>query len=321
MCELFWNLHMDIYLYEIITFSFPPLALEIARAFLDHFKYFNPTECLDKLRRLTTASYIAICRFNFFEFQQNNFIIYLTNAFSNFEKSVKYYVNPPNSHKLEALCENDLYKYKGNCLYSALQCLYECSMQFTSRQERKPTDLDNIYEVTYLNGSVKSDCLSYNVTDNPKKILVLLDNCHNVLLNAVKELFMDISVDIFCAWDEFEENGKTMQQTIGELCYKLRTKLLDISSLSDHPLVSMIQQMARKPVGIKDLINSLDTEEIIANINQNNDKKKDWLSALIEKQQLCKYIDLLQIIDDNITSYNEEECYRLYDILKSLILK
>ncbi|KAG6460732.1 hypothetical protein O3G_MSEX012188 [Manduca sexta] len=316
MCEFIYNLHMEQFLYEVIAFSYPPLGMEVAAAFLDHFKYFSPTNCLDQLQKISVASYTLICRLHLFNFGEN-YSKNLTIASSNFQQSVKYFTDPPNSEKLSTLRKNDLYEYKGRCLTSALLFVYECLSHFTSKHGNKSNTIDDLYQLTYPQGTIKEDITVYNVSDASKEILDLLNECNEIMLDACKQLVMDVSVDIFCAWSEFEENGKTMQQSIGELCHKLRMKLLNIESVCENPLVSMIQQIARKPADIKDLINSTDVATIKDKINNNNNEEyKLWLQALINRDQLCNHIELLDIINSNLEIYNEEECHKLYEVLK-----
>lgn len=313
MCEIVWNLYMDNYVFEIIAFCYPQLALEVASAFLDNIKYCSPSESLQKLKIIITALYRLICRLHFFKYENNVMSELLNSAFNIFQLSINYFVNPPNSGKLDRLTKDDQYKHKGNCFDTMIAVICECLTQFTTTQEFAPAEFDQIYMLTYQIGTYTDDSLGYNMCNSPNKsILDLLDRCNIILLDKCKELLMEISVDIFCAWSEFEEFGKNMQQSIGEHCYKLRTKLLSIPSLSEHPIVDMIQQISRKPPELEEIINNSDNTTIIKNINGAN--KSAWVSALICKDELCSNEDLVNQLASNLDSLNEDECHKLYNI-------
>ncbi|KAJ8734814.1 hypothetical protein PYW08_014064 [Mythimna loreyi] len=313
MCEMLWNLHMEDFAYEIITYSYPLLAIEVAGAFAENYKYYNPTKGLKKLHNLSAACYSLICRLHCFEFENGILNNLLTNSYETLQKSLKYFSNPPNSHRLNLLGKDELYKYKGNCLKTILQLIYECFNYFT--QEVNSSCVNDIYRSTYKEGCFKHNPPTNKVCDCPNvAVSECLNNCNTFLLDIFQEIVMDISVDIFCAWSEFEEDGKSMQQDLGELCHKVRTKLLNVSSVAEHPVIGMIQQMARKPAVISDIINLTDTNVIVQHINSNHADKAEWIHALVHKEQLCQHIDLITAIDTNIEMFEEQEYLKLYHI-------
>lgn len=312
MCEMLWNLHMEQFVCEIITYCYPPLALAVANAFVENFKYFHPMKCLHKLHKLSAACYSLICRLNCFEFEREHLNSMLATAFDNLQKCVKYFTNPPNRHRLNLLDNDDLYKYEGEHLKAMLLLIYDCFTYFT--QEVNSNCCNDVYKSTYKEGCFKNDPPTNKVCECPNEaILECLTNSNILLLDIFKEIVMEVSVDIFCAWSEFEEDGKSMQQTIGELCHKVRTKLLNVNSVFEHPVVGMIQQMARKPVIINDIINSVDLNVIIHKLNSNDEDKASWIHALVNMEQLCQHIDLITAIDSNLDIFDENECLKLYN--------
>lgn len=314
MCVMFWNLHMDKFVYEIIAFCYPQLALEVAGAFIDNIKYFTPSKCLEKVQQVCAACYRLICRLHYFNFENNIMSNLLNSAFNNFQQCVNYFVTPPNAGRLNSLSKDELYKYKGHCLHTILLLLKECIAQFTTTQQFAPDGFDDIYLLTYKVGSYSEDALGFDICNSPNKsILDCLDKCLTVLVDKCTQLAMDVSVDIFCAWSEFEENGKSMQQTVGELCYTLNTQLQKIHSLKEHPFLTMIREISHKPEEIGDTINAADSATIIENMNKSDDKTS-WVRALIHKENVCSDEALVQQLAANLEHLNEEECYSLYKV-------
>ncbi|KAJ0181216.1 hypothetical protein K1T71_003301 [Dendrolimus kikuchii] len=317
LCELIWNLHMEKFLYEAIVLLYPPLALELVEAFLNHFKYINPIDAASKLRQITTACYLQICRLHSFHIEKDDLINKLTTALINLQNSLKLFIEPPNVHKLNVLSKDDLYKYKGKSFQEFIACIYNCFEQFTNSFDNSINESLDIYLLTYKENRFVNDTINFKICDtNNKEILECLNNCNEALLETCKTLIMDISVEIFCAWSEFEENGNSMQQHIGEMCYKLLNKVTEISTLSEHPVMSMMQQIARKPVNARDLINVTDSDTIIENINKNVEDKEAWLHALLERNNLCEDVNLLNVIESNLNNFNPEMSYKLYKRIK-----
>lgn len=314
MVEMFWNLHMDMFVYEIIAFCYPQLALEVADAFINNIKYLTPSTCLDKLKQICAACYRLTCRLQFFTFENNIISNLMTSAFNSFQQCMNYFVTPPNAWKLTSLSKDDQYKYKGNCLYTILLLLKECIAQFTSRQQFAPDGFDDMYLLTYKVGSYTEIPLRFETCSSPNQsVLDCLDKCLQTLVDKCTQLVMDVSVDIFCAWSEFEENGKSMQQTVGELCYALSTLLPSVQSLKEHPFITMIREISHKPEEIEELINASDSATIIENMNKSDDKNS-WVRALVHKENVCNDETLVQQLTDNIHLLNEEECYTLFQV-------
>ncbi|XP_021183895.3 uncharacterized protein LOC110371817 [Helicoverpa armigera] len=311
MCEMLWNLYMENFACEMVTYCYPFLAVEIAGAFVENYKYYNPTKGLKKLRNLSAACYKLICRLHCFQFDSTIFNKLLKTCYETLQKCLKYFPKPPNSHRLNILSKDELYFYKGECLEIFLLLVHECFSYFT--QEVNSSCSFDIYRSTYKAGCFKDNPPTIKVCECPNNIVSeCVNNCNILLLDVFQELVMDVNVDIFCAWSEFEVNHINMQQSIGELCHKVRTELINISSVAEHPVVSMIQQMARKPEVISDIINLTEADVIVQKINSNIEEKLSWIHALVNKEQLCQHVDLISVIDTHIDMFDEQECLKLY---------
>lgn len=312
MCEILWKINLNQFIYEILVFAHPQLALEVTDAFLSNFKYFKPTESIEKIKILSSASYRLICRFLFFKFESNE----LTHAFNNFQSCLKFYTEPPNEAKLDILSKDDKYQFIGNRLFSMLSLLLECFNVFTSVHKLKPLDFQDIYELTYKEESVVNQESSIIIAEcNNNSLLECINNCHILLLDKCKILVMDVSVEIFCAWSEFEENDKSMQQSIGELCYKVHSILCSIASVSDHPVVSMLQQISCKPLNLIEIINKTSANVIVENIHKNDNDSSHWIKALIHRDKICEDLVLLEEITNHLHILNVDECYKLFKII------
>lgn len=304
MCEMFWKLYMNKFVGEIIAFCCPKLSIEVAEAFTNHMKYLNPTESADKVKHVTAACYKLICRLNFFNIDER----LINSLLTVFQKCVKYLSNPPNAGKLEGLRRNQFYKYLGDSLYKLLLLLHECLEEFNGTQKYKLSEEIVIYMLTYNEEMVvnKQDVKTIESND---MVIECLHKCHEALMESLQELVMGVSVDVFCTWSEFEENGKTMQQTIGELSYKLRPKL---ESVVDHPVVQMLEQISCKPIEVEDVINTTSSENIIENINTKD--RVLWLQALLKKENLCKDLSLVETLISNLNTLKGDDFYKLYEI-------
>lgn len=316
MCEMFWRLHFDQFVHEVIAFSDPELASEIAAAFIDNIKYYTPSESLKKISLISSAIYKLICRIYFFNFYSRTLTDKLTMLFSNLQKSINFFSEPPKKESLNNLSKDDQYKYIGQSLETMLLLVYECMEEFMGSQEIDRMS-DTIYTLTYMGNVTRGE--SIKPCECPsQEILECLDNCNSAVLDKCQELVMGVSVDIFCAWSEFEENGRSTQRKIGELCHKVRSKLLSISSMAEHPVIAMIQQISCKPDELIDLIRNSDTETIIENINSSDDKAK-WLRALIDYDRLYHDETLVNCLSENLQLLNDEECYNVYKSVQIFI--
>ncbi|XP_014360312.2 uncharacterized protein LOC106712314 [Papilio machaon] len=303
MCEMIWKLYMDRFVGEIIAFCCPKLSIEVAEAFTNHMKYLNPTESADKVKLVTAACYKLICRLNFFNIDER----LLNSLLIIFQKCVKYFSNPPNVGKLEGLRRNQFYKYLGESLYKLLILLHECLEEFNGVQKYKLSEEVDIYMLTY-NDEIVVNKHDVRTVESNNMILECLHKCHEALMESLQELVMGVSVDVFCTWSEFEEKGKTMQQIIGELSYKLRPKL---ERVVEHPVVQMLEQISCKPVEVEDVINTTSSEDIIENINTHD--RALWLQALLKKDNLCKDLSLVQTLISNLDILKKDDFDKLYE--------
>lgn len=310
--EIFFNLHMQQFLYEIIAFSNPHLALQIADAFIVNMKYLNPVDQLDRVRIVAAALYRLICRLHFYHDGSDGDL--LTDALNNFQLCINKFTNPPNADKVLNMPKDDQYKYLGRSLSIMLNLIEECMLQFTSKQEFEAEGFNEIYLGTHHPESIATKTLNFKICDSPNDaILQCLNKCHALLLDDCTTQVMSVSVDIFCAWSEYEENGKSIQQSIGELCFKLRTILQGIPSISEHTLVGMLKQISREPLNHKDIINETDIEVIVEKINAHDEESPSWLSALLYKDDLCQNLTLLLLLESNIALLKEEQSQNLFE--------
>ncbi|CAH2099858.1 unnamed protein product [Euphydryas editha] len=309
MCELLWQLHMDKYLYEILMFSCPKLALEVANAVFENFKYFNPTDSLEKLTPLTTSCYRLMTRFIFF----NEEINVLSHAFRNFQNCLRYYMEPPNATKLESLGKKSRYIFLGKQFHSLLCVIRNCFENYVSNQKFRPTDFQQIYELTYNKSTVINSQTSVFIPDsNNKNLLEYINNANVDLLDTCKNLAMEVNVAVFCAWSEFEfEDKKTIQQVIGELSYRIINLLHKIVNLANHPMINIFKQIAYKPLDFVEVINIINTEDIIENLSNGNEREK-WIKALLYRDKLCEDAALLEQIDTNLEFLDDDERCRLF---------
>ncbi|KAL0895667.1 hypothetical protein ABMA27_011746 [Loxostege sticticalis] len=314
MCEMFWRLHFDRFVNEAISYCDPDLASEIASAFIDNMKYYTPSACLNKISIISSALYKLICRIYFFNYYSNNLSDKLTMVFNNFQKTINFFTDPPKKEWLNSISRDDLYKYKGNCLDTMLRLVCECLEEFMSMQDLTEVS-DPVYILTYIGNVTRN--VAFRTCDCPtQEILDCVNKSHLALLDKCQELAMDVSVDIFCAWSEYDESGKSMQKKIGELCHKVRTKLLEVSSVAEHPVVEMIKQISLKPDDINDILTNSDTDTIIETI-ENSEDKGTWVRALLNKRRLYEDESLMEVVSNNFNVLSEPECYELYSDIRS----
>ncbi|KAM3966714.1 uncharacterized protein ACR2FA_012257 [Aphomia sociella] len=316
MCEMLWNLNFDKFIQELMSYCNPQLSLEIADAFTENLKYCTPFSCLSKVKLISASIHKIICRMHFFELEENVLTEKLTMAYNIFEKCTYYFNNPPKPEDIIDLNKDEFFKFCGQCFQTILLLILDCLEQYVEIPELYPNDVGKIYTITHLRGT-STNIVNYKVCHSPNtSILDCVKKCHISLLNKLQEHGTHVSVTIFCAWSEINIGSKTMQQIIGELSYKVRNKLMNITCLSDHPVISMLQQIARKPSHWKDLIDLPDSEALVESINTNEEDKAECLRALMEKDYLLRDDTLIQCFASNIECLNENECYEL---LKSII--
>ncbi|XP_045489352.1 uncharacterized protein LOC111000542 isoform X2 [Pieris rapae] len=307
--EMLWKLNMRSFVGEIIIYSNPQLSLQLTELLIHHFKYFYPTKCLKNLQVLVAACYKFIYRLIFFHTTS----IELTQAVNNFHTCLKYFYEPPNYRKLEMIKKDDKYKYVGNNLYILLDTINDCFSEYVKTQTLKLPDSYSIYELSYKEESIKN--LEAYTIDNcsHKDVKEIIESCNLALLDTCKELVKEVSVEIYCAWSEFEDDNKSMQKTVGEICYKVQTFLRNIPTACEHPVIPMLEQISCKPVDCVQIINEIDNETLVNNI-MNDDEKLKWIRAILYRNDLCKDAILIEQLALNISELNEEECSKLFKI-------
>ncbi|XP_045529978.1 uncharacterized protein LOC123717808 isoform X1 [Pieris brassicae] len=305
--EILWKLNMRCSVGEIIIYSNPQLSLQLTEILIDHFKYFHPTQCLKNLQVLVAACYKFIYRLIFFDTTS----IELTQAVNNFHTCLKYFYEPPNYRKLEMIKKDDKYKYVGNNLYILLDTINDCFSEYVKTQTLKLPTSYSIYELSYKEESIKN--LEAYTIDNcsHKDVKESIEYCNEALLDTCKELVKEVSVEIYCAWSEFEEDDKSMQKTVGEICYKVQTFLRNIPTACEHPVISMLEQISCKPLDCVQIINEIDNQTLVHNII-NDDEKIKWIRAILYRNDLCKDTVLIEQLTLNISVLNEEECSKLF---------
>lgn len=312
--EMLWNFHMGKYVWEIIVLSYPHLAVEVANAVIENFKYFSANKSLAKLKVVATACYAFICRLHFFIFDDDIMSNMLNTAFINFNQCINYFISPPNAARVNNLSRNDQFKFKSRGLRMMMHLIIEVMDLFTSRQTFSMDGFDEMYLLTYKAGCYKEETLDFNMCESPNKpILECLHRCNVALLDRFQDLLKTVNIEIFCAWREFEENGKSIQEHVGELCYMLRVLLLKINAVSGHPVIEIMRAISIKPADIHDLVNTAETDTIIENIN-NNDTRVPWMRALINKENLLHDSNLVPHLTNNIHVLDDQESITVFNL-------
>lgn len=313
ICEMIWGLNMEDYLKEILVYCHPALSLQAFIQFTEYVAYTTPTKCFNHLKILVTSCYQLICRIHYYNYDDGFISTILSDLYDNFLVILNYYTTPPNADKLNRLTEDELHKHRGDNIYNLLSSTYECLGYFLSRQTFEPEDFDEMYLSTIKPHHIKTRVIPYKMCESENNMLLdYLHKFNTALLEKCKVLVMETSVEIYCAWSEFEENGKTMQQNIGELCYLLRGRMEKIHSLLEHPLFNMLIQLSCKPADIHDIIKCSDNDSLIENAYIKSEEQKYWLQAIINKTDLYENGPLLECLLNNIESVDEEDCSRLY---------
>lgn len=308
MCEILWQLRMDKFIYEIIVFSCPKLAIEVADAVLENFKYLNPTDSLLKIKLLTSACYRMIHRLVYFKMDLNM----LTQAFRNFENCLRYFRELPNAIKLKTLQGDEKYQFMGRQFYYMLCVIVQCMDNYCLNKKFKSPDFQEIYELTYGQGAVVNKDSSVISTNKYKELLEILDKSNIALLDTCKHLAMDINVNVFCAWSEFEfDNEKSMQKVIGVLTYKILCIICRIPKLKKHPVLNILKEIAYKPIDFAEIINVISADDIIHKIGNDKERPK-WIKALLYREKLFEDIALVELINTHLELFDSDECHRLF---------
>ncbi|XP_041974006.1 uncharacterized protein LOC121729532 [Aricia agestis] len=312
MCEILWNLNIDTIIGEVLFSTHPMLAVEVATSLIENFKYFSPTDCLQRLHLLTASCYKLIYQIIFLKLDTK----VISRAYDNFLLCLKYFMEPPNSHKLDNINEDDLYKYIGDRIHAYLFVLNDCFFIFT-KKDAQTLEINEIYLSTIPTEIIKDECLSLCDADKEPDIKLVKEHlvkCNTALQETSKSLLSDVSIDVFCSWSEFEENGVSLQNKIGDVAYKITTNYPEFLNEIEHVWV-ILQLISTKPKDLKEIINEVDTKTIEETISKDTDESVEWLKALIYRESLCTEESLLSRIYTHIHVYNNDEACQLYDIL------
>lgn len=316
ICDIILGLNMEEFLKEIIIFCNPTLVLQTLQIFTSHIKYSAPTRCLKQISLLGLACYRFICRLQFYDFTTNMFSKILTDAYNMFFKCINYYIVPPNAERLNTLTEDEQYLNKGHNLYSLLTLTQDCLNRFLSSERFDSEGFQEIYLYTIDSNSIKTRSVLCNTCDIDNNLLLeCLKKCNETLLDKCQSLLMEVSVQVFCAWTEFEENGKSMQQTVRESCYLLHTILTNNLPVLDHTIIALLPQMSCKPVDIQDIINSSDVSTIIENASKESNEQAHWVNSILEISNFSQNEELLQSLLNNINLVETNNCIKLFKIL------
>ncbi|XP_011568902.3 uncharacterized protein LOC105398488 [Plutella xylostella] len=312
ICEMIWGLNMEPFLYEVISFCQSSMALQVVQPFIDSLKYSPLETSLAKIKLLSAACYRHISRMNFFTYDNSFLFPTLTEFYETLLRCITYFVTPPRPERIERLPDDEKYKYMGNNLITVIKLILECFTLYTSLEKFETEGFEDMYLCTIKPESIQNRGGAYRPCDLPEgSVFQCVQKCNSALVDKCMAVVMEVSVDVFCAWSEFEENGKTMQQSVGEMCYLLLSKLTKISAFSDHPIKNMLPQISCKPVDIHDIIKVADTETIIENVSKGLEHKVLWLQALIEKDELCQNMQSIACLTANIDFLKGDQCAQL----------
>lgn len=312
-----WRLHMHDFVKEILVFCHPCLVVQLAKHLTYSLKFMQPTKCLKQLNVLMSGIYKFICRLHFY----THYLPTIPDdAYNQFILCLNYYVEPPNKDKLNHLTEEERDVYKGHYLYSLLTLTMECLNCYSSIPEFESDGFNEMYLYTVETERIQTRSLSFKMCNSTNtELRELIEKFNVMLLDKLQALIMDVSVQVFCAWTEYEENGKSMQQTIRETCYKFHEQLSKVPTLLEHRLLSMLPQMSCKPTDIHDIISGSDIDTIIQNATEDSEDKIHWVRAIINSPHLSNNKELLETLLSNINLIEPHDHEKIITIMLNAI--
>ncbi|XP_073942536.1 uncharacterized protein [Choristoneura fumiferana] len=274
LAELLWGLRMGRFLRRAVAFSEPRLALQLADACVAHLRYMDPRAHLERPALLAGALYRLLCRM----------------PFARALPPPRRPPPPPPSAVLR-LPGDDRHRFLARTLTVALRLLEDCLSRFAAVERLDDIEFADVYRATHDPDGPAPEPLAFEVRACPDHtILECLRACNGFLLDDCAALVMEVSVDAFCAWAEYEEeDGRTAQRAVGELAHRVRA----LPALAGHALRDMLAQIERAPPAIEDLVAAAGADTVAERIGAGGPGGAAWLAALLERDDLCRRPELL----------------------------
>nr|XP_023018014.1 uncharacterized protein LOC111507024 [Leptinotarsa decemlineata] len=118
------------------------------------------------------------------------------------------------------------------------------------------------------------------------ELLLYCDKDHLPLRKFVKNIFRtccsiirNITINVFCAWAEIEEDEEILQTVISGKAYMVTEEYQKYPEAKE--LIGMLGQIAKKPLTLTELIHKADVRTMIRNVNKVNKDQRNWFKALL----------------------------------------
>lgn len=194
-----------------------------------------------------------------------------TKLLDKFMESLKNYITPV-TEKILKWKKGKMYQYMGIAIHEILNLLKSCFTLYYTEEFVSP-----FYQFYQFSSETFHPLIESTNT---------LDKSNNLLKEFNKHLFSlcesnieAVSLDVFCAWVEYDLEGKTLQHAVGiaasEVIDQLE-KFEDVATLSQ-----MLSSIAVKPQTIEDKIKAADEDVLLENVQIESEQQIMWFKSLI----------------------------------------
>lgn len=293
-------MNLNEYYYDFLKYSPCWMVLEFLEETFNSLKYGKPYDILIQLENIVQSIYINICRM---DYRKTSNETDTKNYLSAFQEHAQIILLEFHTATDEALFKKktERYKFFGYTMRSLIGLILNCFALYKNKPKFQVDKKFNIFKlVAEKEPEVDnhSDLYSSEV-DSCLKLINL------ALLNTLQSCVMDVTIDMWVDWVEYDAPGKefdgetTLQKIIGEMAYKL-TKLINENECFQHDVVKQLETLASKPKELQEIIKEATIGTLLTKI-ECDESKLLWFNELLERGE-CVYgnLECLDAIFDNI---------------------
>lgn len=185
--------------------------------------------------------------------------------------SLKNYITPV-AEKILQWRKIKMYQYMGIAIYEILNLLKACFTLYFAEEFVAP-----FYQFYQFSSETFHPLIESKDTLNKRQDL--LKEFNKRLITLCESNIEAVSVDVYCAWVEYDLEGKTLQRAIGLAA----SEVLDhLEKFEEVVLLSqMLSSIAVKPQTIENKIKSANEDILLENVQIESEHQILWFKALI----------------------------------------
>ncbi|XP_067640478.1 uncharacterized protein [Eurosta solidaginis] len=317
LVTLVWELQLDQYFYEAISYTPCWFAFQYFETSADTLKYIDdPYDVLEKVEQIMRALLLSIARSEYRKIDMVDKKIIYSKLYDYAMNLLRQFYTP-DAEKFKQYTKYQFFRYTGFALKHILQItLFAFDLFELPQRTAKPTIDIDIYEIC------RELCPQVPNAAEEKPSDVLQEQQLKIikaLLNSLQYNVMLVKVDVFMYWVEVDLTPTTtLQQAIGELIYTIGERMHANPQLG-HDVAAQLNMLAIKPKTLEETIESAKLGDILRNLDEKSSPqhiRKAWFDELFNRTIALGNEECLEAIKENIKLIRPENCQQALDFIK-----